>query len=69
MSKARKQLPFEVEKKGGLVHYHGGCHDCDAEWGSCNVVGLAAQHAMRYGHKTWAETGHSYGFEPIGRRR
>ena len=48
---------------GGLVHYVGGCRDCDAEWCSRNVIGLAAQHAKRYGHDTWADTGHSYSFE------
>lgn len=69
VNKTRKQLEFDVEKVGGLVHYNGGCHDCEARWQSCNVVGLAAQHAMRYGHVTWAETGHSYIFKPTGRRR
>lgn len=48
---------------GGLVHYMGGCNDCDATWSTCNVIGLAAQHAKCYGHHTWAETGHSYHFE------
>lgn len=48
---------------GGLVHYIGGCNDCDATWSSRNVLGLAAQHAKSYGHDTWAETGHAYAFE------
>lgn len=48
---------------GGLVHYIGGCKDCDAEWFTRNVIGLAAAHAKRYGHNAWAETGHAYSFD------
>lgn len=48
---------------GGLVHYIGGCRDCDAEWSTRNVIGLAARHAKRYGHNTWADTGHAYSFD------
>ena len=48
---------------GGLVHYQGGCNDCDAEWFSRNVLGLAAQHAKKHRHNTWAETGHAYSFD------
>ena len=48
----------------GLVHYHGGCEDCPANWGTRNVIGLAAQHAEKYGHTTWAETGYSYRWQP-----
>ncbi len=48
---------------GGLVHYVGGCNDCDVEWCSRNVIGVAAAHAKRYRHNTWAETGHAYVFD------
>lgn len=48
----------------GLVYYQGGCNDCDAYWASANVIGLAAQHAERYGHETWAEMGYAYRWSP-----
>lgn len=43
-----------------LIHYIGGCYDCDKNWETRNVIGLAAQHHYKTGHCTWAETGHSY---------
>ena len=49
--------------KGGLTYYSGGCHDCGASWGSRNVMGVAAQHAAKYGHETWADVGYSYLWE------
>lgn len=34
----------------------GGCHTCPAEpvWTTGNALALAAIHARKYGHKTWA---------------
>lgn len=51
-----------MSKNGGLTHYIGGCNDCGKEWATRNVVGLAAQHAKKTGHSTWAELGHTYIF-------
>ena len=49
---------------GGLVDYRGGCRDCDATWHSRNVMGLAAQHADKYGHQAWVELGSSFEVTP-----
>ena len=46
--------------RGGLVHYWGQCRDCDFTVSSRNAVGLASQHAQRYKHQVWVETGHHY---------
>lgn len=55
-----------MKRRGGLTHFMGGCFEChgtDAHWHSRNVQALAAQHAKKYGHKTWCELGHSYYYE------
>lgn len=48
---------------GGLVHYEGGCNDCEARWSARNVIGVAAAHAKRHRHNTWAEMAHAYRFD------
>lgn len=50
--------------KGGLVDYRGGCHECGKSWASRNVMGVAAQHADRYGHQTWVELGSAFEITP-----
>lgn len=48
----------------GLVHHIAGCYDCGKEWGARNARGLAAQHAYRTGHTTWAEMGYRDEYGP-----
>lgn len=54
--------------EGGLVDYRGGCWDCNPEglcvWAARNVMGVAAQHSDRYGHRTWVELGSSFVLTP-----
>ena len=52
--------------RGGLVHYYGHCRDCEKEWYTRNAMGLAAQHAQRYGHQAWVETGYHHELTPDG---
>lgn len=41
----------------GVIACNYGCYadDCDFGGEAKNGVGLAAQHAEKYGHETWAE--------------
>lgn len=46
-------------EKFGMYSYIGGCDECDISWESRNVAGVAVQHARKYGHHCWYETGFS----------
>ena len=56
------QHPTEPElsrRKAGHTYTYaarGGCHTCDGEpvWTTGNALALAAMHARKYGHRTWA---------------
>lgn len=52
-----------MSKNGGLVHAQAFCYECKWKVGTRNALGLAAIHSKKTGHKTYAETGHSYIFE------
>ncbi|WP_049900099.1 hypothetical protein [Natrinema altunense] len=41
--------------QSGVIAVNYGCHDCEFGGEARNGVGLAAQHAEKYGHSTWAE--------------
>ena len=47
---------------GRLVVIHGRCHDCNATWDARNAMGLAAQHAKRYKHRTWVDATYVFGY-------
>ena len=51
-----------------FIHHYGTCQDCGKSFGAANVLGLAAQHADKYGHHVYVETGHAYMVAPNGQR-
>lgn len=46
-------------KKSKRSDYRAGCWNCPSGgepiWEKANAMGLAAQHAKKYGHHTWVE--------------
>ena len=50
--------------EGGLVHTWAWCDNCDQTFHTRNAMGLAAQHANRYGHTVRVEKGYIWKVEP-----
>ena len=45
-----------MKKKTGMLRCYANCFDCGWELDARNAMGVAAQHAKKYGHQVHVET-------------